>query len=168
MRRQVGLVAHTAFLYPHLTVWENLAFFGRLYGILMWPERANELLAHVRLHSKQDVLVRSLSHGQRQRVAIARALMHDPDLVLLDEPYTGLDMRAAERLDMLLDDLKRLGHTLLFTSHDPVHSLIHSDRLIILAGGRIVYEAESRAISLTVLQSRYRQVLDQWAEDDDD
>lgn len=167
-RRQVGLVAHKAHLYPNLTVWENLAFFGRLYRVLDWSDRAHELLATVRLHSKRNTAVGALSHGQRQRVAIARTLLHDPDLLLLDEPYTGLDLRAAERLDTLLDDLKQFGHTLLFTTHDLTRSLTHADHLLILAGGRIVYQANSHTIALATLQSTYRQVLDQWTEYDDD
>lgn len=164
LRQRVGFVAHKPMLYPHLTVWENLSFFGRLYNIAGWPQRAEQLLKQVRLWSKRSEPVRSLSQGQKQRVAIARAMLHDPDILLLDEPYAGLDVRAAEQLDQLLDTLKTGGRTLLITSHDLARGYQQSDQLVILADGRLVYQAAREETTLDALQSTYERVLSHYGE----
>jgi heme exporter protein A len=167
LRQHVGLVAHQPLLYPHLTVLENLSFFARLYHLPHWPGRAEDLLKRVRLWSQRHQPLHALSQGQKQRVAIARALLHDPDILLLDEPYAGLDLRAAERLDKLLDDLTGLGHTTLITTHDLQRGLERSDQLLILAEGRVVYQAHTHDITLETLQATYQQVLSHFTEEDD-
>jgi ABC-type multidrug transport system ATPase subunit len=168
LRHQVGLVAHKPLLYPHLTVLENLSFFGRLYDLPNWSARAEMLLKQVRLWSKRHAQVQSLSQGQKQRVAIVRALLHDPDIVLMDEPYAGLDLRAAEQLDALLDTLTAQGHTLVFTTHDLQRSYDQADQVVILADGRIVYEAQTHLIDFGALRDKYDKILTHFSEDHDD
>lgn len=159
IRQHVGLVSHKPLLYPYLTIWENLQFFGQLYNLAHKTQRAEMLLQRVQLWSKGNEPVRALSHGQRQRVAIARALMHNPDILLLDEPYSGLDLRAAEQLDVLLDDLLGLGHSLLITTHDLQRSLSRAGQVVILASGRLVYQTDSQDVTLESLQTVYRRTF---------
>ena len=88
-RRQVGVVAHSGFLYDDLSCRENLTFYGRLYGVENLKERVAEVLERVGLTHRADRRVRNLSHGMQKRVAIARAILHQPSLLLLDEPSRG-------------------------------------------------------------------------------
>lgn len=159
IRRHVGLVSHKPLLYPHLTAWENLQLFGQLYGIRHKPHRAEALLHQVGLWDLRYAPVNTLSHGQQQRVAIARSLMHNPDILLLDEPYNGLDLRAAEQLDTLLDELMLLGHTLLITTHDLHRSLARTGQVVILAGGRMFYHAHTQDLTLEALHEVYKQAF---------
>ena len=103
-RAQIGLVAHRPLLYENLSARENLDFYGRLYGINAGERalRSTELLASLGLLKRTDSLVRTFSRGMQQRLSIARALLHQPDLLFLDEPYSGLDQAAGEMLDALL------------------------------------------------------------------
>lgn len=137
VRRRIGLVSHQSFLYPDLTVLENLRFYARLYGgasdeegALLWAD------LELRRHSP----VRSLSRGMLQRLSVARALLHRPKLLLLDEPFTGLDAVSSERLSTRLDDLKGESSVLL-TTHDVDRGVAIADRMSILEGGRIVFDA---------------------------
>ncbi len=159
IKRHIGLVSHKPLLYPHLTAWENLQLFGHLYRVNQQTQRAEVLLQRVQLWQHRHKPVKSLSHGQKQRVAIARALLHNPNVLLLDEPYSGLDLRAAEQLDDILAELIDLGHTLLITTHDLQRSLMRSGQVIILARGRLIYQANTDEVTLETLQRVYRQVF---------
>ncbi|MGH2592298.1 MAG: ABC transporter ATP-binding protein [Anaerolineae bacterium] len=161
VRRLIGLVAHKPLLYAHLTALENLDFFGRLYRIPGRKQRAESLLERVGLWDKRHDRVRGFSHGQTQRAAIARALMHDPAVLLLDEPYAGLDLAAAERLDGLLADLIAAGHTLIMTTHDLDRGVERSSRFAILAVGRLIYQAESRSVTRETLRAVYARAFAQ-------
>ena len=107
VRAQIGLVAHQPLLYENLSARENLDFFGKLYNIAPAErqERIAELLRRVGLNKRADSLVRTFSRGMQQRLSIARALLHQPDVLLFDEPFTGLDQTAAELLDEILRSL---------------------------------------------------------------
>ncbi len=143
VRRRIGLVSHQSFLYPDLTVLENLSFYARLYG---GSASASEALAWADLDLRRHSPVRSLSRGMLQRLAVARALLHRPTLLLLDEPYTGLDALSSERLSARLGDLK--GETsILLTTHDVDRGVSLADRISILEGGRIVFDATGATAS---------------------
>jgi heme exporter protein A len=137
VRRRIGLVSHQSFLYPDLTVLENLRFYARLYGEASDEESA---LLWADLELRRHSPVRSLSRGMLQRLSVARALLHRPKLLLLDEPFTGLDAVSSERLSTRLDDLKGESSVLL-TTHDVDRGVALADRMSILEGGRIAFDA---------------------------
>jgi heme exporter protein A len=136
-RRLVGVVAHDTCLYPRLTIRENLLFAGRMWGLDRAADRADELLDAAGLSAQTHRLSGELSRGNRQRTAIARALIHDPPILLLDEPFSGLDAKGVDWLMGLLLDLSAQGRTLCFTSHDPavVRRLAH--QVLQLPAGRV-------------------------------
>lgn len=137
IRAMIGYVGHDSMLYADLTVRENLAFAASLYGV---PERAVEpAAARFGVGDALDRRARALSRGNRQRVALARALLHDPPVLLLDEPFTGLDIDSHEHLAALLCAVHGRGHTILLTAHDAAEAS-DADRLVVLAGGRIAVD----------------------------
>ena len=153
VRRLLGVVSHQTFLYDGLTTHENLSFFARLHGVRDPAARADELLARTGLVAKRDERVRALSRGMQQRIALARALVHEPELLLLDEPFTGLDPRAADWLHRTIEELRGEGRTILFISHDVPRGLALSDRWIFLARGRVTGAQPSRPEHRAALES---------------
>ena len=138
-RGLVGVVSHATYLYDELTAAENLQLFARLYGVASSKERVGELLARVGVAHLANVLVGRLSRGQQQRVTIARALLHDPPVLLLDEPETGLDVAAFG----LLEDLATApDRTVILTTHNLASGLRLGTRCAILARGRLTYEQD--------------------------
>lgn len=146
VRRHIGLVSHQSLLYHDLSAAENLTFFARLYQLDNVEGRVNQALKTVGLFARQRDPVSSFSRGMVQRLTIARATLHEPDVLLMDEPYTGLDQDASQLLDSLLDREAQKGRTILMITHDLVHGLEHSDRVAILNNGRIVYEMDSASV----------------------
>ncbi len=138
VRSAVGLIAHEAMLYPDLTALENLLLYARLYGVEDPERRAIELLDAVGLKSRRLDRVRTFSRGMTQRVAIARALINDPEVVLLDEPYAGLDPHAAEIFDDLVEGM-RADRTFVMVSHDFERGCALADHALVMAKGRAVY-----------------------------
>jgi heme exporter protein A len=134
-RARVGLVSHATCLYPALTARANLAFAARLYGVADPAARADALLARFELGAVAVRRSGTFSRGTAQRVAIARALVHDPDVVLLDEPFTGLDARAADLLEGLVRELAG-RRTVVFTSHDLPRASRLADEALLLVAGR--------------------------------
>ncbi|GBC86091.1 ABC transporter ATP-binding protein NatA [bacterium HR12] len=155
LRALIGVVSHETMLYADLTAAENLRFHARLFG-LRHPreavERAGERLG---ITPVLDRPVRALSRGTRQRVALARALLHDPAILLLDEPFTGLDEAAAASLTELLEELATPERTLVVTLHDVVRAMAGPRRLVVLSAGRIALDTPidtgSEAIAETYL-----------------
>jgi heme exporter protein A len=139
-RARVGYIAHATLLYSALTARENLIFAGRLQGVSNPAARADVLLADAELADVAHRPAGGFSRGMAQRLAIARGLVHDPDVVLLDEPYTGLDRRSAERLSERLRALHRDGRTLVLVTHDVEHAR-GMNQAIVLARGRVVASA---------------------------
>ncbi|MBC8100449.1 MAG: heme ABC exporter ATP-binding protein CcmA, partial [Armatimonadetes bacterium] len=137
VRAQIGLVSHRLLLYENLTARENLQFFGRLYHLPpdVLEQRTVALLAQVGLSKRAHSLVRGFSRGMQQRLSIARALLHQPDVLLLDEPYTGLDRSAAETLDTLLHDAQAAGRTVLLATHQFEQAAQLTQRVLILGKG---------------------------------
>ena len=134
LRAQLGLVAHQTYLHPELTVSEELRFYGRLYGLGGLEERIAELLRRFGLAARTGPRVAALSRGQQQRLAIARALLHDPAVLLLDEPDTGLD---AEGLAALEDVLRAGDRTVVFSTHNRTWAAAVAGRTLTLSGGRL-------------------------------
>jgi heme exporter protein A len=156
VRRHIGLVSHQSLLYQDLTAAENLTFFARLYGLDNGEERVQRALKLVGLRARQRDPVSSFSRGMTQRLTIARATLHEPEVLLLDEPYTGLDQEAVALLDRLLLQEKELGRTILMITHDLTHSLNVSDRILFLHNGRIAHEVGA-GIGAAALIALYRE-----------
>ena len=140
-RRHIGFLSHNTYLYRDLNPVENLRFFGRLYGVPDAEDRIKSLLDRVGLWRRASDPIRSFSRGLHQRVGIARVLLHDPSLILLDEPYTGLDANAVDTLNALLDEASAAGKTVVLTTHDLDHGLRAATRAAIIDRGKIVFTA---------------------------
>jgi len=160
VRAQLGVVAHLPLLYDDLTARENLAFFGRLYNLPNTADRVQARLEQVGLAKRSGELVRTFSRGMQQRLAIARALLHDPAVLLLDEPYTGLDVAGSALLDSLLSGWKAAQHTVVISTHDLQRATI-SDRVLILSRGRLV--ADRPTSDLDNLPALFNQATEQVA-----
>lgn len=141
-RAQIGLVAHQPLLYENLTARENLDFFGKLYGIgpAERERRIAELLRTVGLRKRADSLVCAFSRGMKQRLSIARASLHQPDVLLLDEPYSGLDQAAIERLDEMLSAGLDAGRTIIMSTHQLERAPRSLGRALVLSRGRITFD----------------------------
>ena len=155
VRQHIGYVSHQSLLYDDLNALENLAFFARLYSID--SNKIEGALKRVGLFSRQRDPVRTFSRGMVQRLAIARATLHEPDVLLLDEPYTGLDQEAAQLLDGLLQQEIEAGRTILMITHDLIHGLHLCDRIAILNRGKIVCEIESNEVDEAEFLRIYRE-----------
>lgn len=160
-RRRLGVLSHQGFLYGHLTCAENLRFFGTLYGLDDLDRRVPARLEGVDLLRRAGDPVRSLSRGMRQRLALARTLLHDPEVVLLDEPYTGLDAHAADVLRGVLSALKDGLRTVVLVTHNLTQGLELSDRVVIQVGGRIAFDEPRGAVEAETFEHRYRQVVEE-------
>jgi heme ABC exporter ATP-binding subunit CcmA/heme exporter protein CcmB len=141
VHRQIGFLSHHTLLYDDLTAEQNLAFYARMYAIPDAQARIAELLEQVGLAPRRHDLVRTYSRGMQQRLAVARAVLHRPRLLLLDEPYTGLDPLAAETLTALLTALADEGCTLLLTSHNLESTVTAQRRVVVLHRGYVVHDA---------------------------
>ena len=154
-RRTLGLISHQTFLYDDLSARENLVFFGRIHGLGDPRLRADALLESVRLEDRADDPVRTFSRGMQQRLALARCLIHDPQIVFLDEPFTGLDPYAASLFRATLERLRADGRTILLVTHNLTEGLELSDRWMILARGRIVAEGVSAGTDRVAFERDY-------------
>ncbi len=155
IRQYLGLVTHAPLLYGDLSAQENLSFYARLYGIDDSEKRIHELLERVGLLHRRRDLVRTFSRGMVQRMAIARALLHNPPILLLDEPDTGLDPQAAEMMTDFLREIGGSDRTVLMTTHHLERGLELADRVMILQGGRIVFDKPSDSLSYEELRPTY-------------
>lgn len=129
-RRLVGMVAHESRVYAHLTLRENLLFAARMWAVAEAPQRADALLKRIDLQAAADRQVRHVSKGMRQRLALARALMHEPPILLLDEPFSGLDSASRDWLAGLLQELKGGGRAICLATHDLEHTRRLADRML--------------------------------------
>ena len=158
-RGRIGMIGHATYLYPALSARENLILAGRLWKVADPVARAEQLLDEQELQSAADRPVGAFSRGMAQRVAIARALVHDPEILLLDEPFTGLDPSAADRLS------ERLGRpaetrTTLLVSHDLARTAALADRALVLVRGRARELAPGALGDTARLSEAYRATVD--------
>lgn len=144
-RARVGLVSHRTGLYRKLTVGENLAFFGALHGLEPDRRATVRALEEVGAPDLATVPVEKLSRGQRQRAALARSLLHDPDVLFLDEPFTGLDPEGAAALEAMLHARRDAGSVVVLVTHDLERGLKLADRAVVLRRGRKVLDGGSSA-----------------------
>ena len=158
VRRQIGFLSHRTLLYEELTAEQNLRFYARLYN-LDEPRRVEELLERVGLAQRRHDLVRTFSRGMQQRLAVARAVLHRPQLLLLDEPYTGLDSQAAGALTGLLGELAEEECTILLTTHNLERGLAVGRRMLVLVRGRLVYDERREAIDPVAFTDAYPVLL---------
>lgn len=140
IRSRIGMIGHGAMLYRDLSAWENLLFFGRLYNVENPQERADELLRYINLRKRANDPIRTFSRGMVQRVAIARALMHDPDLLLADEPFSGLDAPSSHLLEKMFRQLQANGKTIILANHDIRQSLELAEKVVVLRRGRVIID----------------------------
>lgn len=159
VRADIGLISHQTLLYEDLTAGENLRFYGRLYGLDDLKERVRQALAEVGLSGREHDRVRGYSRGMKQRLAVARATLHQPAILLLDEPFGGLDAAACAMLSERLRRLRREGRTVILVTHDLQRCLDLADRFAILNRGRFVAAGETDGQSIESLEHRYEKAL---------
>ncbi|MBI5417945.1 heme ABC exporter ATP-binding protein CcmA [Candidatus Poribacteria bacterium] len=147
LRRSIGIISHESFIYGSLTAMENLQFYGKLYDVKDADERSSQLLNELGLHDRKNDLARTYSRGMLQRLTIARALLHDPNIIFLDEPYTGLDQHATHLLSNLLKRLYEEKRTIILITHDLTTGYKLSSHLAILVNGDIVFFKKQSDIS---------------------
>lgn len=158
VRRQIGAVLHAPMLYSNLTAAENLRFYCRLFDLPDADERIRTSLEAVNLAARGSDLVRTYSRGMQQRLAIARALIHQPRVLFMDEPYTGLDQASAVRLDGLMREFAHNGGAVLLATHDLERIFQAATRVDILHQGRIALSTPVSEETLAQLTEKYRQV----------
>ena len=159
VRARLGVVSHLPLLYGDLTADENLRFYARMYNIQDYELRVTEVLEMVGLDTRRRDLVRTFSRGMQQRLAIGRAVLHDPDVVLFDEPYTGLDQDASSMLDDVLRTVAAKGRTVVMTSHDLARAEDLATRFDILSRGVVSASASRKDLKRTNLLAFYKQAL---------
>ena len=162
VRRKIGLVAHQTFLYDDLTVYENLKFYGKMYDVPNLEEQIHNVVRWVRLEARLHDRVGTLSRGMQQRISIARAVIHNPSIVLLDEPEVGLDPHAIVMVREVLDSLSAGERTVVMTTHNLEQGVEMSDRVVILDKGRIVYQEQKDRIDIAT----FRETYDRYTESD--
>jgi heme exporter protein A len=159
LRRLIGMISHQPYVYPQLTGRENLEFYAGLYGLVDPRRKAKQMLEQMQLQTAADTEVGTYSRGMQQRLAVARALLHDPRVLLLDEPFTGLDQQGREHLSGLLRDLRSGERTIVMTTHDIDEGLGLSDRLAVLARGRVALETSAAGLDHASFQALYREAV---------
>ena len=158
VRRILGVVSHQPLLYGDLTAEENLRFYGRLYGVSELEARVERALETVGLRPRRRDLVRTFSRGMQQRLSIGRAILHEPLVMLLDEPHTGLDPEAAVMLDRVLGQVAGEGRTVVMTSHDLQRAASLANRVDVLAGGVMAASVRRGELDPEELPALYRSV----------
>jgi heme exporter protein A len=155
IKKILGYLPHSSLLYDHYSPLENLVFFGNIYGVKDVEKRAKELVKEVGLSFFLNEPVKNFSRGMIQRIAIARAIVHEPEILLLDEPHTGLDQGAISILNTVILSMKKKGTTTLMVTHDFKQAAEICDRIIIVKNGKIVDDFKIENQSLGVVSEKY-------------
>jgi heme exporter protein A len=158
-RRAIGLVSHDTYLYYDLTTEDNLRFYARLYGLSDVEGRVGRMLEHFGLEAKAKSAARDLSRGMKQRLSLARVFLHEPRLLLLDEPFTGLDEPACETLARMIAEFIAGGGSVLVTTHDLDRGLEVATRVMVLERGVVAYEAAAAGLDRGTFRETYRGLL---------
>lgn len=159
VRQALGVVSHATYLYNSLTAEENLWFHGRLFGVPNLRQRVEEVLEAVGLYYARHDPVGTFSRGMQQRLTIGRAILHRPRVLLLDEPYTGLDQEGQALLSGIIRDFRGEGGACLIISHDLQETLSLSDRFVIMKQGEIVREGACSGLSPEDFASIYQEAV---------
>jgi heme exporter protein A len=159
-RHELGVLSHRTFLYGALTARENLEFWARLYGIASPRDRALAALDEVGLSAEAERAARGFSRGMRQRLSLARTLLHDPALVLLDEPFTGLDLHAAALLRNVLQRLRDGRRTVVLVTHQLAEGIELADRVAIQVRGRLAFLGTRDALPRGEEERFYRDTVE--------
>ena len=146
VRARIGMIGHRVMLYRDLTARENLTLFAKLYQIENVADRVNQMLEKVNLADRAQDTAGTFSRGMIQRLAIARGLLHEPDLLLADEPFSGLDIPSSDALETLLRGLHAEGRTIVLAHHDLPHAMKLVDRLAVLRRGELVLDAAASQV----------------------
>ena len=158
IRRSIGYLSHNTFLYQDLTALENLRFYAELMNISATTRSLQDKIALVGLAGREREPVRNYSRGMQQRLAIARAFLHDPDILLLDEPFSGLDYGGAQFLKNFLTSVHSKSKTCILTIHDAVLGYEMADRLVVIEKGRAVLDVDKKMLSLAEFQKEYQRI----------
>ena len=154
-RSRIGLVSHQTMLYDQLTGRENLLFYARLYGLRDSMRVTEELSERMGLRSFIDLPAGAYSRGMRQRLTLARALLHEPALLLLDEPFTGLDQHGSQTFGRVLGEISSKHRTVLMVTHNLREGYQLASRFLILNRGRIASEQGKESLAFADLENRY-------------
>jgi heme exporter protein A len=160
VRRRLGVVTHQPLLYGDLTAEENLQFYGKMYAVPEMNRRIGQVLELVGLSARRRDLVRTFSRGMQQRLAIGRAVLHDPEVMLFDEPHTGLDQEASAMLDEVMKEVATRGRTVVMTSHDLMRAESLASRFDVLSHGTIRASISRSRLPQDGLLAFYRQSLE--------
>ena len=155
LRKEIGVISHSSYLYADLSAFENMLFYAKIYGLENPKDRAVEVVAEVGLKARLHDRVRTFSRGMLQRLSIARATIHNPSILFLDEPYTGLDQHASSLFKDYLQSLHTQKRTLILTTHDIQRGFEMCDWVAILVRGRIVYMERAESIERADLENIY-------------
>lgn len=161
VRTQIGVISHDTYMYQELTAHENLEFYGKMYGLTgaMLQSRISDTITQVGLKFRANDRVGTFSRGMRQRISIARSVIHDPKILFLDEPYTGLDTHAAITFERVLHGLKS-DTTKIMISHDLERGFKMADRVMILAKGKFLYSKRTDEIDdVESLRKTYEELV---------
>lgn len=152
LRKLIGFLSHESYLYENLSALENLKFYAELYDISNPSEKARDLINKVKLDSRADDLISNYSKGMKQRISLCRALLHDPEILLLDEPYSGLDLLAVSIINELLNNLHSSGKTILMSTHSYEESINLGQRTLVLANGELKLDTSDKIDKSDLMQ----------------
>jgi heme ABC exporter ATP-binding subunit CcmA len=161
VRRSIGVLSHNPLLYEDLTLSENLIFYSRMYSIKKTDKDILALIKSVGLLHRANDKVGEFSRGMKQRAAVARVVLHNPPVLLLDEPYTGLDYKAWDMLNGMLKKYHEKKITVLLITHNVELGHANGERLAILANGKVAFDCKKKDIDLAAFKEKYRKILEE-------
>ena len=155
IHRRIGVATHDPYLYNNLSASENLKFYAKMYDVTRQPDEIDQLLQRVGLHAYRNDAVRTFSRGMQQRLSIARSVIHDPQVLLFDEPFTGLDQKGVDDLKYLLKEFQTQGKTIVMASHHLSLGAELCSHAAVLSFGKIVFKAHQSKIDKTDFKQTY-------------
>jgi heme exporter protein A len=159
VRKSIGFITHNTFLYNDLSAYENLKLYSILYDVKNCEEQINIVMEKVGLLRRSSEPIRNFSKGMHQRLAIARAFLHNPTLLLLDEPYSGLDQKALNVLNQMLENFHNEGKTAIITTHNIERGMEIADKVVVLNKGSIVFEKNKKQMEISEFKNMYVEIL---------